>query len=75
MNFFIKVRGGSNFRKIRAIVLKQHTNILNPSRNFGIEFSQNRLKRSIFFRFCFLRIFSKLSNSSKFRFIELKFCG
>ena len=33
-----KGRGSSNFRKIRAIVLKLHTNILHPSRNFGIEF-------------------------------------
>ena len=40
-----------NFRKIRAIVLKLPTNILHPSRNFGIEFGQNRLKRSNFFRF------------------------
>ena len=46
--FFEKRRGSSNFRKIRAIVLKLHTNILHPSRNFGIEFSQNPLKYSNF---------------------------
>ena len=75
LNFLKKGRASSNFRKIRAIVLKLHTNILHPSRNFGIEFGQNRLKRSNFIQiFNFLRIFSKLSNSGKFRFIELKFC-
>ena len=75
-DFLKKGRGSSNFRKIRAIVLKLHTNILLPSRNFGIEFGQNRLKRSNFVQILnFLRIFSKLSNSGKFRFIELKFCG
>ena len=51
LNFLKKGRGSSNFRKIRAIVLKLHTNILHPPRNFGIEFGQNRLKRSNFFRF------------------------
>ena len=50
-NFLKKVRGSSNFRKIRALVLKRHTNILHPSRNFSIEFGQNRLKHSNFFRF------------------------
>ena len=50
-NFLKKGRGISYFRKIRAIVLKLHTNILHPSRKFGIEFGQNRLKRSNFFRF------------------------
>ena len=49
--FFEKGRGSSNFRKIRAIVLKLHTNISHLSRNFGIEFGQNRLKHSNFFRF------------------------
>ena len=49
--FFEKGPGSSNCRKIRAIVLNLHTNILHPSRNFGIEFGQNRLKRSNFFRF------------------------
>ena len=51
LNFLKKGRGSSNFRKIRAIVLKLHTNILHPSRNFGIELGQNRLKHSNFFRF------------------------
>ena len=41
-----------NFRKILAIVLKLHTNMLYRSRNFGIEFGQNRLKRSNFSKFC-----------------------
>ena len=49
--FFEKRRASSNFRKIQAIFLKLHTNILYPSRNFGIEIGQNRLKRSNFFRF------------------------
>ena len=51
LNFLKKGRGSSNFRKIRAFVLKLYTNILHPSRNFGIEFGQNRLKHSNFFRF------------------------
>ena len=37
-------RGRSNFRKIPAIVLKQHRKILYRFRNFGIKFGQNRLK-------------------------------
>ena len=37
-NFLKKGRGSSNFRKIRAFILKLHTNILYRSRNFGIEF-------------------------------------
>ena len=49
LNFLKKGRSSSNFRKIRAIVLKLHTNILYRSRNFGIEFSQNRLRRSNLF--------------------------
>ena len=50
--FFLKKgRGSSKFRKIRAVPLKLPTNILHPPRNFGIEFGQNRLKRSNFFRF------------------------
>ena len=49
VNFLKKGRGSSNFRKIRAIVLKLHTNILYRSKNFGIEFGQNRLWRSNFF--------------------------
>ena len=51
LNFLRKGRGSSNFRKIRAIVLKLHINILHRSRNFGIKFGQNRLERSNFFRF------------------------
>ena len=50
-NFLKKRRGSSNFRNIRVIVLKLHTNILYRSRNFGIKFGQNQLKRSNFFRF------------------------
>ena len=57
--FFEKGRDSSNFRKIRPIVLKLHTNILNPSRNFGIEFGQNRSKRSNFFRFWIFWKFSQ----------------
>ena len=56
-NFLRKERGSSNFRKIRAIVLLLHTNILNWSMNFDIEFGQNRLKRSNFFRFWIFREF------------------
>ena len=43
-SFLKNGRGRSNFRKIPAIVLKQHRNILYRSRNFGIKFGQNRLK-------------------------------
>ena len=76
LEFFEKGRGSSNVREIRAIVLKLHSNILHPSRNFAIQFGQNRLKRSNFFRFwIFWEFFSKLSKSGKFRFMELKFCG
>ena len=50
LNFLKNVRGSSNFRKSLAIVLRLHTNILYRSRNFGIEFGQNRLKLSNFFR-------------------------
>ena len=59
LNFLKKGRGSSNFRNIRAIVLKLHTNILYPSRNFGIEFGKNRLKRSNFFRFWIFWKFSQ----------------
>ena len=56
-------RWGSNTQKYIISIKK-----------LGIEFGQNPLKRSNFFRFLnFLRIFLKLANSSKFRFIELKF--
>ena len=51
LNFLKKGGGSSNFRKIRAIVLKLDTNILDTSRNFGIEIGENRLERSNFFRF------------------------
>ena len=51
MNFLKKGRGSSNFREIRAIILKLQPNILYRSRNFVIEFGQNRLKRSNFFGF------------------------
>ena len=40
--FFENVRGSSNFCKIWTIILNLHTNILYQSRNFSIEFSQNR---------------------------------
>ena len=39
------------FFEKQAIVLKLHTNILHPSRNFDIELGQNRFKRSKFVRF------------------------
>ena len=58
------VRG--SFCEIRAIVLKLHTNILYRSKNFGIEFGQNRLNRSNFKILNFTRMFSKLCNSGKF---------
>ena len=51
LNFLKKGRGSSHFRKIRALVLKLHTNELHPSRYLGIEFGQKRLKHSNFFRF------------------------
>ena len=57
--FWKKGRGSSNFCKIRAIVLKLHTTILYRSRNFGIEFGQNRLKRSNFFKFWIFWEFSQ----------------
>ena len=39
-------------RKIWTIILKMYTNIIqSKKRTFGIEFGQNRLKRSNFFRF------------------------
>ena len=60
LNFLKKGLDSSNFRKIRAFILKLHTNISNRSRNFGFEFGQNRLKRSNFFRFL---IFWELSQN------------
>ena len=59
LNFLNKGRCSSNFRKIRAMVLKLHTNILYRSKNFGNEFGQNRLKRSHFFRFWIFWEFSQ----------------
>ena len=58
--FFKKGRGSSNFRKIRAIVLRLHTNILHPSRNFSIEFGRNPFKRSNFSDFEFFENFHKI---------------
>ena len=58
-NFLKKGRGRSNLRKIRAIVLKLHTNILYRLRNFGIESGQNRWKRSNVFRFLIFWKFSE----------------
>ena len=67
LKFFENGCGSSNFRKIRVIVLKLHTYILlYRSRNFGIEFGQNRLKRSNFSDFEFFENFLN---------IELKFCA
>ena len=40
LNFLNKVRGSSNFGKIRAIILKLYTNIFYRSRNFGIDFAK-----------------------------------
>ena len=59
LNFLKYVHGSSNFRKIRSIVLKIHMNLLYRSRNFGIEFAQNRLKRSNLFRFWIFWEFSQ----------------
>ena len=60
LNCLKKKRGSSNFRKIRALVLKLHINILYRARNFGIEFGQNQLKRSNFFRFLISENFLKI---------------
>ena len=76
LNFLKKERGSSNFRKIRAIVLKPHTNILHPSRNFGIEFVQNRLKRSNFFRFwIFWELFQNCLTQANFDLSNWNFVG
>ena len=76
LNFLKKGRGSSNFRKIRAIVLKLHTNILHPSRNFGIEFGQNRLKRSNFFRFwIFWEFFHNCLTQANFYLSSWNFVG
>ena len=74
--FFEKGRGSSNFRKIRAIVLKLHKNILHPSKNFGIEFGQNRLKRSNFFRFwIFWEFFQNCLTQANFDLLRWNFVG
>ena len=74
LNFLKKGRGSSNFRKIRAIVLKLHTNTLHRSRNFGIEFGQNRLKRSNFFRFwIFWEFFQNCLTQTNFDLSSLNF--
>ena len=41
LNFLKDVCGSSNFRKIRAIILKLDTNILYRWKNLGIKFGQN----------------------------------
>ena len=64
--FWKKGRGSSNFRKIWAIFLKPHTNILYRSRNFGIEFGPNPLKRSNFFRFWIFWEFSNCLTQANF---------
>ena len=51
LNVLKNVCGSSNFRNIKAIILKLHTNIIYQSRTFGIEFNYNRLRRRHFFRF------------------------
>ena len=76
LNFLKKGRGSSNFRKIRAIVLKLRTNILHPSRNLGIEFCQNRLKRSNFFRFwIFWEFFQNCLTQANFDLSSWNFVG
>ena len=76
LNFLQKGRGSSNLRKIRAIVLKLHTNILHPSRNFGIEFGQNQLKRSNFFRFwAFWKFFQNCLTQAIFDLSSWNFVG
>ena len=67
LNFLKKGRCSSNFGKIRAIVLKLHKNIWDPSKNFGIEFGQDPFKRSNFFQILnFLRIFYFFYRDIKF---------
>ena len=76
LNFLKKGRGSSNFRKIRAIVLKLNINILHPSRNFGIEFGQNRLRRSNFFRFwLFWEFFQNCLTEANFDLSSWNFVG
>ena len=74
--FWKKGRGSSNFRKIWAIVLKLHTNIWHPSRNFGIEFGYNRLKRPNFFRFwIFWEFFQNCLTQANFDLSSWNFVG
>ena len=76
LSFLKKGRGSSNFRKIRAIVLKLHTNILHRSRKFGIEFGQNRLERSNFFRFwIFWEFFQNRLTQANFDLSSWNFVG
>ena len=73
-NFLKNVSGSSNFRKIWAIVLKLHTDIIHRSRIFGIDFGLNQLERSNFFK---SRIFWKCSLScvtcANFKLLSSKF--
>ena len=73
-NFLKYVCGSSNFRKIWPIVPKLHTNIINRSKTFGIEFGRIRLERSNLLILNLLKIFSKLCNLCKLRVIQLKIC-
>ena len=72
---FLKDACGSfNFRKIWAIALRLHTNIIYRSRTFGIEFGQNRFKHSKFLRFGFFRKFSlSCVTCENFELLSLKF--
>ena len=71
---FLNVCGSADFRKIWAIVLKMHTNIIHRWRTFGFEFDQNRLKCLSFLRFW---IFWKFSLScvtcANFELLNSKF--
>ena len=58
--FFETREGSSNLRKIRAIVLKIHKNILYRSRNFGIEFGHIDWSIQIFSDFEFFENFLKI---------------
>ena len=74
--FWKKRRGRSNFRKIRAIVLKLHTNILHLSRNSSIEFGQNRSKRTNFFNFwIFRKFFQNCLTQANFALSSWNFVG
>ena len=41
-----EICGSTNFHEAQVIVLKPHTNIIYLAKTFGLEFGQNRLKRS-----------------------------